>query len=81
MSQEQIPSHVGLEHIVRTVSGNPSVDELAAATLVLASMIESAQDLDRPRDIVKRRTAWQLSQRGMRGGGSASDPFGGSYRS
>ncbi|MDO5051791.1 MAG: acyl-CoA carboxylase epsilon subunit [Pseudoclavibacter sp.] len=64
---------------VRIVRGAASEEEIAAVAAVLAALHEEGMRVDRPRDTPSPRTAWIRAQRPMRGGGSASDPFGGGY--
>lgn len=53
--------------------GNPSDEELAAVTAVLAAVFASGRVADRPRDMAPKRSAWRASQRAPRG--QAGDPF------
>lgn len=67
------------EAAMRIVRGNPDPEEIAAITAVFAVLYEEGTRVDRPRDLPSPRTPWIRAQRPMRGGGSASDPFGGRY--
>jgi hypothetical protein len=48
------------------VAGNPTPSELAAVTAVLDAMLEQAVE-DRSEDRAEGRSAWQRSQRPIRG--------------
>ena len=63
----------------RILRGNPTAEEIAAVSAVLAALVEAGLTADRPRDVPRPASAWTRSQRFLQGGGSASDPFGGRF--
>lgn|GEM_PF-3562264 len=58
---------------VAVMRGNPSDEELAAVSAVLAALVEASAHVDRPRDIVPTHTRWNRTQRPLRG--TDSDPW------
>jgi len=51
---------------IRIVSGNPDAEEIAAVTAVLSGVLEELAD-ERGRELAVGTTAWQRSQRSLRG--------------
>lgn len=51
----------------RVVRGNPSDEELAAVVAVIAAVFDAGSTADRPLDRPSHRSAWERSQRTMRG--------------
>lgn len=60
--------------ILRVVGGNPTEEEIAAVAAVMAAVFDAGIHADRPRDLPRYRSKWELSQRVMRGG-QPLDPF------
>ena len=61
--------------VARVVRGNPTDEELAAVMAVIAAVFDAGSTADRPRDLARRRTGWQRTQRALRGD-SPGDQFG-----
>ena len=51
---------------IRIISGNPDAEEIAALTAVLTGVLEELAD-ERGRELAVGTTAWQRSQRSLRG--------------
>lgn len=63
----------------RLISGEPTPEEAAAMTAVMAMLFAEGAVVDRPRDSVPRLSPWQRTQRHLQGGTSAGDPIWGSF--
>lgn len=64
-SEDEVDAAAVAAPSFRVLSGNPSPEELAAVTAVLAAAIEEATALGKPAK-ERGQSAWQLAQRPIR---------------